>query len=1413
LRTEGGISLTRAAFEIADVATLRDPDSKDLLASLGLETSRIQVTADPVFNLAPATEASTCKKPLVGVCLRNWDLALDTGNWERQVAVALDNFAESHNATIAFLPFHKTVDWPLTDDLGLAERVRSMLVRTPDSLLLANDYTPAQKAAFLAKCDIVLGMRLHSVIMAHAAAVPVVALTFEDPKVRSAMARVDCGTQAIDLRNLVSDHLLAVLEQTYRDRAVVSASLRSHSEPLCDLARRNASLAIALLNAGSADTRQFSAGVIRLIEKVNQRGCIDDGELAQLISQFLSMHEQAGARAEAPGPDFARDLGRSLEAARLNQPQDQRQSRNSRKPSGSRPRVAPRVACLTNRLLDWQTKEPHFGGAERYCVQLGSLLRELGLDVTFFQASNQSFQGDYYGFHVVGLGPGESFSEFQFGVCNAFNEATRDFDHVIYHMPNYASGRVRSDALMICHDIWFDHESHAEGIVFRTPEWFRHLYAAFSQPARIVSVDTNSINVIRALWPDLASKMTYLPNWVDVSTFRPVERRASEQLTVLFPRRSEVIKGAAILGSILDRVPHQCRFLWWLGEGTPEGSERVKAAARRDPRLQFYSVDSYEKMPAIYQSADICVIPSTGSEATSLACLEALASGCAVVATNIGGLPNLIQPGINGLLVDPEPERIADAINHLIENENDRTRLQHAAQLSAQGFRVEVWQERWTALLNSLGWIDTARSPRIPAGIPVPVPGSLPTARTNESNGPSGEMSDGLRSYDVICFSIIDWEFRWQRPQQMMSRFAAIGHRVFYISISRFAGRNYEAVPLAPNVWEIRLGLPHAIDVYAGVLPAGFARLIGEGLKSLRDDFEITHAVSMVQIATWTRTALEARDLFGWTVVYDCMDNWSTFPGLDTRIPLIEEERRLVESADLLVVSSDKLWDKWSSQNANSLLARNATDFDFFSQGKRGDVLAGVPSPIVGYFGAIAEWFDIELMVRIARERPQYRFVLLGGVYDVVVDELERLSNVQLLGEQPYELMPAYLAAFDACIIPFLVNRATEAMDVVKFYEYASQGKPVVSTSISQIIQYKDYIYLSDSPEDFLVKLDAAVAERDPQLREGRISLARENTWHVRVTDIKRAIHRAGRLRAATELLRDLNKVALRNAGSSSDLSLHLKAGLDEREQALQILSSRLTANERSIADLTQTVAQLTQTKTSLADQINELTVSNAALVEQISERDNRIAALHGEMTELRSAAESAAANAESSLEVLGERIESTAAEIELLRSKAGEHEQALNAANEKSSEMTRIATGLRSHLAEEKRHAEMLVIQRNQAERQIESLKNSRGLRIMSRFFRSDPTMVFKARGAKAGAIEARREGTIVVLSWSSRRAEALEVHVHAPDGPLFSRSGQSGEGRIDWLQEETTFFLQDVSAGLPLTLTNTLDTVTVSF
>jgi len=374
-------------------------------------------------------------------------------------------------------------------------------------------------------------------------------------------------------------------------------------------------------------------------------------------------------------------------------------------------------------------------------------------------------------------------------------------------------------------------------------------------------------------------------------------------------------------------------------------------------------------------------------------------------------------------------------------------------------------------------------------------------------------------TYDVICFSIIDWSFRWQRPQQLLSQFADAGHRVFVFKITTFLdpGRSrFEIAQLRENVWEITLAPPVVFDVYGGTIPLATVEWFPSLFDDMRRELNIVSAVSIVQVATWREVAEEARQRYGWRLAYDCMDEWNSFPGM--KPDLLAAEERLVAEADLVTVSAQRLLDKWRGRNERVVLVRNATDFDHFAAAPQGgQLLDGIPHPIAGYFGAIAEWFDIGLLASIAAGRPDVSFVLIGGVFDVDVRSLQQLPNVHLLGQQPYSRMPAYLRDFDVCLIPFVVNEITAATDPVKFYEYISLGKPVVSTWMPELEPLGDLLYLARDSADYSRLFDAALAEPNHEkkgatndaLRARRIETARANTWTARASVMREAIRDA----------------------------------------------------------------------------------------------------------------------------------------------------------------------------------------------------------------------------------------------------------------------------------------------------------------
>jgi GT2 family glycosyltransferase/glycosyltransferase involved in cell wall biosynthesis len=342
-----------------------------------------------------------------------------------------------------------------------------------------------------------------------------------------------------------------------------------------------------------------------------------------------------------------------------------------------------------------------------------------------------------------------------------------------------------------------------------------------------------------------------------------------------------------------------------------------------------------------------------------------------------------------------------------------------------------------------------------------------------------------------------------------MTQFARHGHRVFYISTNKFlsgrAHRRLSVRKIDRNIYEVSLPVVRRPDVYAEVFAGVTRDALLEGLDELRRTARINDAVGYVMLPSWGQVALQARSRWGWRIVYDCMDEWENFPGI--KQPLLTMESVLVNECDLLVVTARRLYEKWSTRRSSIVLARNAVDFDAYRENCRpNSILKNVRRPIVGYFGAIADWFDVELLAEAARSRPDYTFVLLGGVFDTDVSPLKQLANVRLLGQQPYETMPRYLYHFDACTIPFKINPITEATDPVKVYEYLSGGKPVVAVALPELNRLSDYIYIAADRADFVRQLDAALSEKNGALASSRVEIAKQNTWKQRFETVSEAL-------------------------------------------------------------------------------------------------------------------------------------------------------------------------------------------------------------------------------------------------------------------------------------------------------------------
>jgi len=350
---------------------------------------------------------------------------------------------------------------------------------------------------------------------------------------------------------------------------------------------------------------------------------------------------------------------------------------------------------------------------------------------------------------------------------------------------------------------------------------------------------------------------------------------------------------------------------------------------------------------------------------------------------------------------------------------------------------------------------------------------------------------------DVIVFPVIDWKFRIQRPQQMAMSLGNLGYRVFYLSTTFDAwpgqpGFNIVDSP-AKNVFVCELYCPGVHPtIYDCVVDKEQALGLAGGLDLLKKNFHSSRSIEVVQHPFWRQVSEKSQAA---TVVYDCMDHHAGFSTTNER--LIEEENQLLEQADLVVTTSSEL-SRIVGKHRENVIVRNAADGQHFSKAPSSFSFQK-ERPVVGYFGAISEWFDSSLLAEAARAFPDWDFVLVGDTFGADIQELKRLSNVQLHGEVSYEALPGYLHAFDVCVIPFKLTPLIQCTNPVKVYEYLSAGKPVVATAMPELLLLEDLVYVARDSDHFVSSLALAMDEEGGTgLAKRRSEWAKDQNWDVR---------------------------------------------------------------------------------------------------------------------------------------------------------------------------------------------------------------------------------------------------------------------------------------------------------------------------
>lgn len=347
----------------------------------------------------------------------------------------------------------------------------------------------------------------------------------------------------------------------------------------------------------------------------------------------------------------------------------------------------------------------------------------------------------------------------------------------------------------------------------------------------------------------------------------------------------------------------------------------------------------------------------------------------------------------------------------------------------------------------------------------------------------------GLDGALIACFSHLRWDWVYQRPQHILSRFARNG-AVALVEEPWIDDRppGLDVLAVAPGVTVVR---PHR--------PAGsdfdLDALVDEHLAAIRRGRPLVRWFYSPMFAAAGSGRLDDDA----AVVFDCMDELALFAGAPAG--LRDAEARLMARADVVFTGGRSLHEARRGRHPNIHCFPSAVDADHFAAALDPALpaaadLDGLPRPIFGYCGVVDERLDYDLIARLADGAGGGSVVLVGPWIKVDRDHLPARGNLHYLGQRAYADLPAYMKGFDVCLMPWALNDATRRISPTKTLEYMAAGRPIVSTAVADVVRdHGDLVRVAGSADEFVALALAAAAHADPDRIAAGLRRAQEQSW------------------------------------------------------------------------------------------------------------------------------------------------------------------------------------------------------------------------------------------------------------------------------------------------------------------------------
>lgn len=397
-----------------------------------------------------------------------------------------------------------------------------------------------------------------------------------------------------------------------------------------------------------------------------------------------------------------------------------------------------------------------------------------------------------------------------------------------------------------------------------------------------------------------------------------------------------------------------------------------------------------------------------------------------------------------------------------------------------------------------------------------------PTGRIRPAPTPSSGRPGAISS--IIVHSHLRWDFVWQRPQQLLSRMAATAPVLFVEEPIVADDRATSTLVITePNpgvhrvVPHLAAHVGHGQDARDAEVLRLLQALVGPG-GTLHEPF-----ATPVQ---WFYTPMPVPTMLGafneLAVVYDCMDELAQFRFAPA--DLVDRERVLLENADVVFTGGRRLYEAKRRHHGNVHFFGCGVDERHYAKARDAATvvppeIAALRGPVLGYVGVIDERLDYDLIAHLAGEWPEASIAMVGPVVKVDPATLPQAPNVHWFGQRQYADLPAIVRGFDACLMPFALNEATEFINPTKTLEYLASGRPVISTPVPDVrANFAPYVAIGSTHASFLSLVRAALDVPDPLHRQRGIEHARQHGWEAIVDTMLGHIEEAARTRVATPL-------------------------------------------------------------------------------------------------------------------------------------------------------------------------------------------------------------------------------------------------------------------------------------------------------